>query len=229
MKTIIWVAQTKKTTIKAITFLVLAVILIMTVMPMGSNEVYGSTDTYKVRYISSITNEIFKEGYVSSGGFLEPPTSKDVYKKGYKFLGWDDYIADVDEDRDIYAVYELIMTTTDEVKGKLAKPKTAEPIIPKEDNPDSNTGNNTQNNENSSGAALTTSSGSVTPGTSEDAITSPEVIEAPQTPKADMPYEGSAKSPVNIVLIILAGLILLCMIVYIVFVFRKRRKQDDPI
>ncbi len=197
---------------RLLVFAVIAALLITAFMPIAGSAVYGEatsgggvvpaqcTVTFR-----DIDGTVLKTQVVNNGEDATPPTI--VAKKGYKFLGWDNEYTNVTENRTVNAVYELIMTTTKEKDGKLAAPDTAQPpaeII-----------------------AVATEGGMEVIDTSEEAITTPEIIKTNPTPTTVVEEPEQSMSPTTIILIVLAALVALAVIGYFIFMFLKKRRKEE--
>lgn len=192
---------------KLLVFALLVAILITATAPVLTSEVYGAGETIHIRYID-YGGTVLKEGDVTPEAILDPPDNPS--QDGMKFLGWDKYLGGHKTDTDINAVYELIMTTEKEEKGKLAKAGTANP--PKDEV-----------------IVASSSEGSVTVDseatTSEEAVTTPEIIKTEPIPQA-VSDKDEGVSTTTITLSVLAAVIALALVGYIVFIMKRRKRND---
>jgi|GEM_PF-3959749 len=201
---------------KLFIFALLVAVFMTAFMPIAGSVVYGETSeeaisvkTWTVKFID-IDGTVLKTQIVEDGGDATPPAIKS--KKGYKFLGWNAYYTNVTSDVTVSAVYELVMTTTKEDKGKLAAPDTANPP-PEEKTPEK--------------LAVATEGGMDVVDTSGDAITTPEIIKNNPTPTTVIEEETTGIATLPLVLIIIASVIVIAAVVFFLIMFlKKRRKQD---
>lgn len=202
----------KTITNKLLVFIVIMTVLITAFVPLSNSIVYGETTSdgsvttpkWTVTFID-IDGTVLKKEEVNDGGDATPPTIN--AKKGYKFLGWNNWYVNVTSDRTIQAVYELVMDTDKETKGKLGDAGTAEPPAEK--------------------IAVATEGGLEVIDTSEDAITTPEIIKNNPTPTTVIDEPQQTMSPTTIVLIALAVLVAVAIGAYFLVMFlRKKRKEE---
>ena len=211
---------------KLILFIAVIAILMSAFMPMTSSVVYGEGDEitseqaitakWTVRFLD-IDGTVLKVQEVEDGADATPPDIK--AKKGYKFLGWDSYFTGVTSDRTVSAVYEMVMTTEKETKGKLGAAGTAKP--PEEKPAETTTPETTETDK----VAIATDGGMNVVDTSSDAITTPEIIKNNPTPTTVVEEgQDEGMSPTTMILIAAAALVVLAVAGYfIVSYVRKRR------
>lgn len=200
---------------RLLVFVVLIAVLMTLLVPMAGSEVYGAKPDVKIRYLD-IDGTILKEGIVSSAAILDPPDAP--YQKGMRFLGWDKYLGGHEVDTDISAVYELIMTTTKEENGKLARAGTAEPPAEVAAVPASTS--SAEEPDDTKTAGISDDDATATVG----AVTSPETIEDDPVPRSS---GESTVSGTTVALLILAGVVVLALGFYIIFIVRKRRRDKS--
>lgn len=215
MKPLTSTINSKKQIGKAVLFALLILLIIAAVAPQFTSEVYGASQVH-IRYID-YDGKVLKEGDVTPGAILEPPANPK--HDDMIFLGWDKKFDGHTVDTDITAVYDLIMETTKEDKGKLAKPKTANPPT------EQTTPSTTSGSVNQDTQMVTTGEGITT----DDSITTPNVIKPKPTPKgAGIDVDEDKLSTPAIALMILSVVIALALIIYIVFmVYRKRQGHNN--
>lgn len=218
MKSITSTNTLKGSAAKLFVFALLIAVLITAFMPITNSVVYGEETTggavtppvakvWKVTFID-IDGSVLKVQDVEDGKDATPPTIK--AKKGYKFLGWNAYYTNVKKNITVSAVYELVMTTDKEEKGKLADPDTAKP--PKEEVA-------TQPEK----IAVATEGGLEVIDTTEAGVTTPEIIKNNPTPTTVIEEDATGISPITIVLIALIAALVIAAIIFIIV--RKRRKD----
>lgn len=218
MKTLTNTIGMKRQAGKLLIFAVIMAVLITAFVPLTGSIVYGdealsgeavTTPKWTVKFLD-IDGTTLKVETVEDHGDATPPNIN--AKKGYKFLGWDAWYVDVTEDRTIRAVYELVMSTTDEEDGELGAAGTAKP--PEEKKVEK--------------IAIATEGGLEVIDTSEDAITTPEIIKSNPTPTTVIEDpDTNAISPTTIVLIIVAALVVLAVAGYFLFMFLRKKRNKE--